>query len=789
MEALESAHDHNIIHRDLKPSNIKIRPDGTVKVLDFGLAKEVHSPSELPPGSIANSPTMTTPAMSHLGIVLGTAPYMSPEQAKGRVVDRRADIWAFGCVLFEILTGQRAFGGTDVSDILVSILRDEPNWSALPSNTPPYVRSLLRRCLEKDVRKRLPHIGVARLEFAESTALAPDNTPGERPRPRSRAVTVAAIVLTGALAVALWTIWPRTQSGMAPPIHVRIEPGTPNPVALVESSALSPDGTLLAFVGRPPDDLHGDAIYLRHLDRLDAEALSGTEKGRSPFFSPDGKWIAFFADGTLKKVPTGGGPVISLCPTSLITGGWWGDDGGIVFASAEGLRRVAASGGEPSVIAAVAPGRPIPSAPQVLPRGRGVLYSEGATRDAMRWTVMVQDLAGGPAKPVVRGGIFPRYVASGHLTFVRNGALFAVPFDLDTLQPQGEPVAVIDGIVESPAGSSANVAISANGMLAYEPATAAHLRQAAISWLTRTGPLTPLRTTPASFTTLRFSPDGKRLAMSIVDGRECDIWVYDLERDILTRITTDPAADLSPVWTPDGTGLVFGSARGSGVLNLFWQRADGTGTAERLTTSAASQLPDSIDPEGKLVLFLQGDPNSGRQLLGIVPLQRRDGHPVSAGAPTTLIDGPSLLSYARLSPDGKWIAYASNESGVFQVYVQPFPGLGQRVQVSNAGGRLAVWSPTKNELYFADAEPSRLMAVSYSIKDGTFVPEKPRPWSEAQFSPFPPYDVISASFDIHPDGERFAVTPVHESANANRGGQFVLVSNFFDELRRVAPHK
>jgi Tol biopolymer transport system component len=787
-DALENAHDHGIVHRDLKPQNIKVRPDGTVKVLDFGLAKAI-APSESSSGAAVNTPTITTPAMTRAGVVLGTAAYMSPEQAKGLTVDRRADIWAFGCVLFEMLTGTRAFAGSDVSDVFVAIMRDEPRWSALPATTPPHVRSLLHRCLQKDPRKRLPHIGVARLELAEPwTAPIPTAPDGGGPRMVWRVATAAAIV--AALAVPSWMLWAR-RAAPASPLRVRVELGTPDPVMLAASPALalSPDGKALAFVGRPPDDVLRSAIYLRSLDRLDAPQILGTEGGQFPFFSPDGRWLAFFAQNTLKKLAVSGGAVVSICAVTAPRGGSWGEDDVIVFASAAGLSRVRASGGQPEVFAKTAPGEAPPSSPQVLPRRRGVLYMPAVSSDPAVGTVLVQGLDGGAPKEIMRGGRSHRYAASGHLTFVRNGTLFAAPFDLDRLEVRGEPVSAVEGVFQAPMTTLASVAISENGTLAYLPGAVGALRQAPIMWMTQAGGLTPLRAMSASFGFQRFSPDGKRLAMTISDGRESDIWVYDLERDILTRITTDAGVELAPVWTPDGTGLVFGAGRGSPVFNLYWQRADGTGEATRLTTSSVSQLPDSIDPEGRLLVYHEGDPLTARQALMVLPLERDGNKSVKGGTPSTLIGGPFLKSNARISPDGKWVAYAANDTGVFEIYVQRFPDLGERVQVSNGGGNLAVWSARTNELYYVKPGVVRLTAVSYTVRDGVFASAKPRLWSQTLFSAEPAIAAYGPAFDIHPDGERFAVTPPLQPIvdGATRGAQVVLLFNFFEELRRVAP--
>ena len=788
-EALECAHDLGIIHRDLKPANVKVRPDGMVKVLDFGLAKATHLHSDAPSESLLNSPTITSPAMTAAGTILGTASYMSPEQAKGRIVDRRADIWAFGCVLFEMLSGKRAFSGDDVSDVLVSILRDEPAWSTLPANTPPHVRSLLRRCLEKGLRARLPHIGVARLELGAPLTPADMAPPAGARRTMWPVAAAVAIAIAIAVGVSSWIAWSRRGSAPATPVRVRIDLGTENPIALSGWTAISPDGKVLVFAASRPTDSTASVLYVRHLDRLDAQLLPGTEGAQAPFFSPDGRWVAFFADQTLKKVPISGGQVISICAAPAARGGSWGDDDAIVFALPTGLSRVVASGGTAEMVVPSVPGQAPPTTPQVLPGAQGVIYARSITVDPAAGEILVHDFERGETKELLRGGRFPRYTTTGHLTFVRSGTLFAVPFDLNSLETRGEAVPVLEGVFMQPLAARPNLAIAADGTLVYQPGTALIARQSPVVWLTQTGALSPLRTTAAAFSFPRFSPDGRRLAMAISDGRQSDIWVYDWQRDILTRITSEPTIEASPVWTPDGTGLVFSSSRDSNVANLFWRRADGTGAEQRLTTSDLPQMANSIDPSGRLLVLHEGDPATARQNLTIVPLER-DGTAVKAGPPRVLIGGPFLKANARISPDGKWMAYAANDTGTYEIYVQPFPGLGERMQVSAGGGNLAVWSPITNELYYAGPGRGRLMVVPYTTNGGAFAPAKPQQWSETLFSATPPVATYGPGFDIHPDGKRFAVTPAVEPvANAANNAQLVVVLNFFEELRRLVPFR
>jgi hypothetical protein len=429
----------------------------------------------------------------------------------------------------------------------------------------------------------------------------------------------------------------------------------------------------------------------------------------------------------------------------------------------------------------------MPSTPQVLPGARGVLYSQSISTDPSTGEIFVHDLARGERKELLRSGRFPRYSESGHLTFVRNDTMFAVPFDLDSFDIQGEAVPVVEGVLMLPIQARPNLALSGNGTLVYQPGSGLTARQAQVAWLTAGAALTTLRATPASFAFPRFSPDGRRLAMSISDGRQADIWVYDWERDILTRITSEPSQEVGPVWTPDGTILIFASNRESAVGNIYWRRADGTGPIARLTTSSAPQIPDDISRDGRLLVLHEGDPASSQQSLTLVPIER-DGAAIKAGTSRPLIGGAFLKANGRISPDGKWIAYAANDTGTFEIYVQPFPGLGERVQVSAGGGNLALWSPASNDLYYGAAGQAKLMVVPYTTSGSAFAPAKPRPWSQAEFLASPPLAVYGPGFDIHPDGTRFAVTPpagpVATPANAS---QLVVVFNFFDELRRLAP--
>jgi len=770
-----------------------------VKVLDFGLAKamDMGSGGASGPSGLSMSPTITTPAMTQAGMILGTAAYMAPEQARGKSVDKRADIWAFGVVLFEALTGRRLFEGDEVSDTLAFVLTREPDWSTLPAATPPAIARLLRRCLLKDRSKRLADIADARIEIDEAMAAPPSDVtaliaPAAVPASAwTRAIpwmVAAAAVAVAMVMLALWAPWRAAPA--ASPIRVRAELGTASSLVNAPGAiAVSPDGAVLAFVARPGLIVTPSVIHIRRLDQLNATILTGTERATALFFSPDGQWIAFFADGVLKKVSTNGGAVVSLGEAPRAAGGWWADDGTIVIGGiGRGVMRLPAAGGQSTPVTTLEKDELGHAWPQMLPGGRGVVYSVPATANSPGSAVIkARTLPDGESKTIVPGAYFPRYVPSGHLTFLQNGTLFAVPFDADSLAVRGAAVPVLENVAAAPMAGGAMVSAAANGTLAYLPAAVGDTARGPALWLERTGSSRALRSTPSTWATPRFSPDGRRLALTISDGRQEDIWVYDWERDILTRITSDPANDTTPVWTPDGTRLVYGSSR-NGATNLYWQRADGTGQAVRLTDSSVPQLPDSFHPNGRLLAFHQGNPVSGQQSLMLLPLDDDGAGGWKPGTPTTLVGGPFLKAFAMFSPDGRWVSYTANEPGRFEIYVQPFPGPGTRVQVSSGGGNRAMWSPTGREIFYASTtNEDHMMVVPYSIAGDTFVPEKPRRWSDVAFAGFPPLAYYGPGFDLHPDGKRFVVAPVAPQTPNQPQSQLVFVFNFFDELRQRAP--
>ncbi|MGH9661683.1 MAG: protein kinase domain-containing protein [Bryobacteraceae bacterium] len=696
--ALEAAHERGIVHRDLKPANIKITSSGAVKVLDFGLAK---SEKDSPTAMMAE--TLGTAA----GTVLGTACYMSPEQARGADTDRRTDIWAFGCVLFEMLTARRAFDGPSPTDVLVSILEREPDWSGLPAKTPPQVERVVRRCLEKDVRRRLRDVGDARLELED--ALAPGVSVGpsaERsaaitPR-RSWVHTTAALSVGAAIGGALVAGLTRTPSTPAAS-EVRFSLALPDGETLATTDfpalAISPDGRLVTYItGRGGTT----QLSLRRLDAMGSLPLQGTSNALSPFFSPDSQWIAFFADGKLKKVPVGGGPPISICDASAGFGGSWGSDDTIVFAPSTGsaLQRVSANGGTPARATRLDPDRDEFSHrwPEFLTDSRTILFTVGTVGEWDEAEIVAQSLETGQRATIVKGGTHPHYLAGGYLAYTHASAVWAVPFDPRRLAVTGPPARLIEGVAASVDGA-AQFGVSRTGVSVHLPSNLeSHARR--LVALERSD-VTPLAAPARGYVTPRVSPDGRRVLVGVSEDSE-HVWVYDLSAGALRQLTFD-AANRTPVWAADGQRMTFASNR-SGALNLFSAPADGSGAAERLTTSDYLQVPGSWSPDGAVLAFVEHHPTTGRDIW--LWRARADRAPFANSA----FDE----SAPRFSPDGRWIAYVSNESGQAEVYVQPAAGPPARRQISTEGGLEPVWRRDGRALYYR--AQTRLMTVP--VHDG-----------------------------------------------------------------------
>ena len=798
IEALEAAHGRGVIHRDLKPANIKITPDDKVKVLDFGLAAVVQQNSGVQDVNVTHSPTLTMGA-TRAGVILGTAAYMSPEQATGSAADKRADIWAFGVVLWEMLTGKRIFEGETVSHTLAFVITKDPDWNALPGHTPPSIRRLLRRCLEKDRKRRLPDIATAQMEIDDAVTTSETEVAVTRAAPQIPPVRPlwrralpwafgAAATLGLAMVIALWAPW-RTPPPLAP-VRVSSELGVAASLgtggAPGSSLALSADGRLLAFVAEPSAG-GVSRLYIRRMDQLEATALPGSDNARDPFFSPNGAWLAFFADGKLKKVSVTGGAAVAICDAPAGRGGWWAEDGTIAFVpdSTPDMRifRVSADGGTPEPVTTREQGEFLHRWPQSLQGGRAILFTAATNVGSFdNASIVVETPSERTRKIVHRGGYFGRYLPSGHLIYVSGGMLFAADFDLERLEMTGPPVPVIHGVEATTGTGAVQLAVSANGTLAYLPGGERTI-ESPIMWMDESGRTTPLRETASDWSNPSFSPDGNRLAMDVVTatGRP-DVWTHDVARGTSTKLTFHPAVDVKPIWTPDGRRLVFASGQGGGANNLFWQLADGSRPAERLAESSVTQLPGSWHPNGRLLAFAQQNPNTQWDIL-VLPV---DGDEVSGwkiGKPTVFLNSPSAEEDPMFSPDGRWLAYTSNESGQPQVYVRSFPGPGGLQQISNDGGTFPTWSETQSELFFRAPNTQQIMVTSFSAAGQSFRADRPRVWSKGLSLARPRL----RPYALHPDGKRIAVASQQDSQAAPRADRVVFVFNFFDELRRVAP--
>ena len=708
-EALEAAHERGIIHRDLKPANIKVKGDGMVKVLDFGLAKALEPEAG---GDPSQSPTMTA-AATQMGMLMGTAAYMSPEQAKGKTADRRADVWAFGVVLYEMLTGKRLFEGATASDTLAAVLRAEPDWDVLPRDTPTAVRRLLRRCVERDPKRRLQHVGDVRMEVEEALTtpaseqvtpvpVAPQRVGWRRPLPWVVGALVGSLV-TG---VAVWSA-----TRPAPPRVQRftlLAEQTTEPLSISAASgtvAISPDGQRIAYItaGAGVSQLH-----VRSVDQLTPATLVSGGVSFDPFFSPDGEWVAFFdlSSRALKRVSVNGGPVltIAILPGNL-RGASWGSDDTIIFgtlSSDNGLWRVPAGGGDPEPLTTPDPaqGEQNHLWPEILPGGRAVLFTIIAS-PIENSLIAVRLLETGEQKVVVRGGSQPRYVPTGHLVYGVAGTLWAVGFDLEHLETIGDPVPVLDGVLTGGFGTIF-FRVSENGSLVYVPAGATP--RPTLGWVNREGQMTPLIEGEAIYGTPRLSPDGTRVAFGMLrESGEPDIWIRELERGSDTRLTVE-GVNLYPAWTPDGATVTFGSDR-AGDFDLYSKRADLSGEAERLATTASDSIPGSWSPDGQTLVYYEVNLSGTARDIWTLLL---------GGDPAPFLVTAFNERAPRLSPNGHWLAYVSDQAGEDRVYVRPFPEGGRVIPISTGGGTEPVWSRDGRELFYRDG--NQLLVVDVDVE-------------------------------------------------------------------------
>jgi serine/threonine-protein kinase len=783
-DGLEAAHERGIVHRDLKPANIKLTPAGVVKILDFGLAKTIDATPSAPGSNPTISPTLSL-AMTQAGMILGTAAYMSPEQARGKPVDKRSDIWSFGVVFYEILTGRQLFGGGEtVTDTLASVVKDTPDLTALPPSTPANIRRLLDRCLRKDVKTRLRDIGEARVFLDEPAAQI--QAPA-RHRWMPWALLGAAALLAIGLAGLLWRA--TRPAALRPLIRMNVEIAPDMPLERAAAGnmlALSPDGARLAVTLRGADGKV--RLYTRLLNQSQVTPLAGTENASYPFFSPDGDWIGFFADGKLKKIAVEGGAVVTLCDAPLGRGASWGDDGNIIAAlnSTAVLSRIPSAGGTPAPVTKLNAGERTHRWPQVLPGSQAVLFTaSGSTGSYDDANIDVVSLQTGERKTVHHGGFSPRYLptsaGAGHLIYLHQSTLFAVPFDPGHLAATGAPAPILEDVSSntaaggdfafagSPNGSGTFVYLAGKGQIGWS-----------ISWVDRSGKTEPLHAPPGVYATLRFSPDGKRLAFSIGSGQGTDIWVKDLDRDTPSRLSFLSGTNRNPVWTPDGKNIVFQSANAA-APGLYWVRSDGSGETQRLTDGNPGETPYSFSPDGKRLAFYQrGNGDSADIFTALV--EGDAAHP-KLGKPELFLGTPFGEFNPAFSPDGRWLAYLSDESGTGEVYVRPFPGPGGRWQISTGGGIFPVWSRDGRELLF-ETPDRRVMAVSYSGKGDSFSAGKPRAWAETRLRA-----ALGGVYDLAPDGKRLAAMLADDANGEKPPTHLTFLLNFFDELRRRAPGK
>ncbi len=779
-EALAAAHDHGVIHRDLKPANIQLAADGRVKVLDFGLAKALVSAegADSADGD-SDSPTIVGPSTT-TGVVMGTAAYMSPEQARGKPVDRRTDIWSFGCVLFEMLAAVRAFSGETVSDTIVQVLQGEPDWSRLPKETPPSVVRLLRRCLEKNPTRRLHDLGDAILEIDEAlgppSGQIPEQPAVQVPPIRRRRMPHFAIAIVVVLAaLAGWAVGQRNRSPLGPagPItRFTIDDSARWPRAGWDYPALavSPDGRRIIYQAARADD--GVSLVSREISQFQASPVPGVQSTYQTFFSPDGRWLGYFHSNRLWKVSTRGGEPIALTAAPMARGGTWLPDDSIVFTPIpeSGLSRVSASGGDARVLTVPdkSKGERTHRWPHALPSGEAVLFTVGLSTitsfDDAR--IEVLSLKTGERRTLIEHGTFPHYVAGepfGHLLYVYRGNLMAVPFDAKRLRIAGRDTTILSGILTHPDVGCAQFAASPNGTLVYAEGPSVKPRRQLL-WIDREGRSSPVTDRRDGYHTVSISPRGDAVVVDI-EGANNHILVHEIARGGRKMLTRDWSQGM-PIWSADGDKVTFFSDRG-GPGNLYWTAADGSGDLRRLTHSEYKQWPTSWSPDGSNLAYTEQHPVS-RADIWLLPVDS-NGEP---GAPRPLLQTPHTEDEAVFSPDGRWIAFTSFETGRKEVYVTRFPPDGARLPVTGGSGASPSWSPEADELYYLNG--ATLMAVAVRTEPEFAVLSDPRPI----FSP------VYRGYAVHPDGERFVI--VTREVERPESPVHVIV-NGLEELRRLAP--
>jgi serine/threonine protein kinase len=764
-EALEAAHGNGVIHRDLKPANIKITPDRTVKVLDFGLAKAFATDQARE--HLSTSPTVGLLADTELGIILGTAAYMSPEQARGKDVDTRSDIWALGCVLFEMLAGHRVFDGGTFADALAKVIATEPNWDNLPPDLHPRIRLLLERCLDKDANDRYHNVADARVDIRKALAepvQGSNSAAGVRSRQSLFGSALPWILTAIAISVSVGlVVWNRLSTPSTETLS-RYVAAVANDLDSTSAIALSPDSRRLVYAA-------SGQLHLRAMDQSEPVPIPGTELARDPFFSPDGKWLAFFTPTHLKKVQVSGGTPVVLADVSFGLGGTWDPEGRIYFGrqGPSDLFQIPDTGG-PSETFANLDDREDVDYPEALPGGKWVLYSAAASE----WydpQIMAQSLETGERKVVLEDGYFPRYAHSGHLLYASSNRLIAVPFDADRAEVTGSPVVVVEALATSDLGWPTLYAIARNGSLVFAPGVG----NRTLVWMSRDGTEEdPLAAPPRRYSDPRLSPDGGRIAMTVADSENWDVWAWDLSIDALNRLTFDDATDADPLWSPDGQRFAFFSDRDGG-RDVFWKAADGTGAVEQLVSVPGRRLiPWSWSRDGKTLLLSELFRITGQDI-GVLSME--GDRPWA-----TVLEQDFVEAAPEISPDGRWMAYLSNESGQMELYVRPFPDVeAGRWQVSPNGADDPVWTRNGRELIYRAGNA----IMSAGVEPGaSFSARRPELLFETEGLYF---SEQGRQFDVTPDGNRFIMIKEGRPTEGGTRGQINIVLNWVNELKERVP--
>jgi serine/threonine-protein kinase len=768
-DALDTAHKKGITHRDLKPANILVTKAG-VKLLDFGLAK-------MGPVIQAGDGTMTM-ALTGKGEILGTFQYMSPEQVTGQDADPRSDIFSFGLVLYEMLTGKRAFEGSSPASVIAAIMeRPAPS---IADVAPPALDRLLQRCLAKDPDDRWQSARDLKAELEWIASASGEAIASSAPSQSrlGRLTGIAAGVLAVAVVALGFVAYRATRPAPLKPLvrlDVDLGPGVGLSSLAGADTILSPDGTRLVYVSQ-------GRLFTRRLDQPKATELAGTDGAFAPFFSPDGQWVAFFTAGKLEKISVEGASPVPLCDiTGYGRGGSWGEDGNIIASlfDTRGLSMIPSAGGAPTPVTELAHEEATHRWPQVLPGGKAVLFtSHTAISGFDEANIDVMILADHHRKTLQRGGTFGRYLpasnGNGYLVYINKGTLFAVPFDPGKLEVRGAPSPVLEEVAYNPTGGAAQFDFSRNGTLVYRSGKAAQGNLVTVQWLDASGQTQPLLAKPGVYGRPRVSPDGQRLALD--DGS--DIWVYEARRDTMTRLTFGGGRNIAPVWSRDGRYIAF-----NGPGGIFWVRPDGAAKPQLLVADKNEAVPFSFAPDGRRLAYNDLTTNTAYDLATVTI--ESDVAGLRAGKPETFLKTSADERHPAFSSDGRWLAYTSNESGKYEVYVRAFPDKGGKWQISNAGGAYPVWSSNGRELFFR-TEDNRIMLVTYAAKTDSFVSDKPRVWSDIRLANFGAIGM--SNYDVAPDGKRIvALMPVDTPEAQQTQSHVIFLENFSDELQRKVP--